>query len=176
MAITRRNNYFEDLAVGQRQRHPRGRTVMEWDNVALTHLTMNTAEAHFNEDLMQKLPPDSPFPHTRVVVGLLTLSLVAGLASEEVAENALAELGFDKVRMMAPVLHGHTLYAESEVLEKRDAPDRPDAGIVRLLLRGINQDEKVVMEAEWTLLVKRKAHWLDRDAAFKPFLKPPKRS
>ena len=53
-----------------------------------------------------------------------------GLAAEDTAENALMELGMDKIRLKAPVHHGDTLYCYTEVLEKTDAR-QPDAGIVR---------------------------------------------
>lgn len=166
--ITSENNYFEDFSEGQTVRHPRGRTVGEFDNHVLTHLSMNTAEYHFNEDYMSK----HPLVHSRVVNGLVVISFVVGLCTERLAENGLAELGFDNVRIGAPTYHGDTLYAESEVLGKCDAPDRKDAGIVRFKIRGINQRGEVVMEGEWLVLVKRKAYHLDRDRGFKSFLKP----
>jgi acyl dehydratase len=63
----------------------------------------------------------------------------------------------DKIRLKAPVFHGDTLYAFTEVLETADA-DRPDAGIVRFRHWGVNQDDKVVFEGERTVLIKRRSH------------------
>jgi len=84
---------------------------------------------------------------------------VAGLASEETTENALAELSMDNGRHTNPVFAGDTLFAESLVTGKRDA-DRPDAGIVSFKLLGKNQDGKVVLEIDREVLIKRKSHHL----------------
>jgi itaconyl-CoA hydratase len=152
MALTGRTNFFEDFRAGDVYRHARGKTVTEMDNVLITNMVMNTAEGHFNEDLMRR--QDGIFKQ-RVVFGGITIAMVIGLASQDTAENALAELGMDRIRLKAPVFHGDTLYAFTEVLETADA-DRPDAGIVRFRHWGVNQDDKVVFEGERTVLVKRR--------------------
>ncbi len=152
--LTGENNYFEDFQVGDVYAHARGKTVTEMDNVLITNLVLNTAQGHFNEHRMQS----TPFGR-RIVFGGVTAALVVGLAMEDTGENALAELGLDRVRFVKPVFHGDTLYAYSQVLEKADS-DRPDAGIVRFKHWGLNQNGEVVFEAERTVLVKRRSHWL----------------
>src|SRR6185436_11938563 len=152
-SLTGSNNYFEDYKVGDRLRHVRGKTVGEFENQVLTHLVMNTAHAHFNEHAMES----SPFGG-RLVFGLVTGSIVIGLATQDTAENALAELGLDKLRFRAPVVHGDTLYAYTEVLETR-AAEREDAGLVRFKHWGVKQDGTIVFEGERTVLVKRRSHW-----------------
>jgi len=149
-ALTGSGNYFEDFAAGDRYRHARGTTVGEVENQLLTKLVMNTAHAHFNEHAMK----DGPFGQ-RLVFGLVTGSIVIGLATQDTAENAIAELALDKMRFTAPVFHGDTLYAYTEVLETRDA-DRADAGIVRFKHWGVKHDGTVVFEGERTVLVKRR--------------------
>ena len=79
-----------------------------------------------------------------------------GLATQDIAENAIAELGLDKLRFTAPVFHGDTLYAYTEVLSKTDV-ERDDAGVVRFKHWGVNQDGKVVFEGERTVLIKRRS-------------------
>ncbi len=150
MSITGTQNYFEDFAVGDIYLHQRGRTVTEMDNVMLTNLVMNTAELHFNQDLMERTP--NVFNNQRVVYGGIVLAMVVGLASQDTSENAIAEVAMDDGRHTAPVFHGDTLYAESEVLAKRDS-DRPYAGIVRFKLRGRNQRGQVVVEIEREVLI-----------------------
>ncbi|TMB50807.1 MAG: MaoC family dehydratase, partial [Deltaproteobacteria bacterium] len=71
---------------------------------------------------------------------------------------AIAELRLDKLRFRAPVFHGDTLTAYTEVLAKRDA-DRDDAGIVRFKHWGVKHDGTVVFEGEREVLVKRRSHW-----------------
>jgi acyl dehydratase len=87
---------------------------------------------------------------------------VIGLTSQDTAENALAELGLDKLRFVSPVHHGDTLYAYTEVLAVEDSPDRDDAGVVTFRHHGVTHDGRVVFEGERTVLVKRRSHWADR--------------
>jgi itaconyl-CoA hydratase len=147
--------YFEDYRVGERMRHARGTTIGEVENQLVTKLVMNTADAHYNEAKMK----GGPFGQ-RLVFGLVTGSIVIGLATQDTAENALAELRLDKLRFRAPVFHGDTLNAYSEVLAARNA-ERPDAGIVRFKHWGTKQDGTIVFEGEREVLIKRRSHWKD---------------
>lgn len=148
------DGWFEDFQVGDRWRHGRGTTVGEIENQLLTKLVLNTAQAHFNEHVMA----GSPMGDGRLVFGLVTGSIVIGLATQDTAERALAEVGLDEMRFTAPVHHGDTLYAFTEVLASEPA-DRPDAGLVRFKHWGANQDGTVVFEGERTVLIKRRSHW-----------------
>jgi len=154
--LTGRHNYFEDFKVGEVLKHARGKTVEPLEQVWITNVTMNTAEAHFNEHSMK----DSNWSQ-RLCFGGVTISICIGLAAQDTAENALMELGMDKIRLKAPVLHGDTLYCYSEVLEKTDAK-QADAGVVRFRHYGVNQDDKHVFEGERTVLIKRRSHWGDK--------------
>jgi len=151
--LTGTDTYFEDFEVGAQMRHARGTTVDEVENQLLTKLVMNTADAHYNEQKMQALPYGQ-----RLVFGLVTGSIVIGLATQDTAENALAELRLDGLKFRAPVFHGDTLTAYTEVLETRDA-DRADAGIVRFKHWGLKQDGTVVFEGVREVLIKRRSHW-----------------
>jgi itaconyl-CoA hydratase len=151
-------NYFEDFKVGQRMRHARSATVGEVENNFISKQVMNTAQAHWNEHYLK----DSPLGSGRVVFGLITGSLVVGLASQDTAEQALAEIGLDKLRFLSPVHHGDTVTAFTEVLAVEDVPDREDAGLVRFKHWGMTHDDRVVFEGERTVLLKRASHWRDR--------------
>lgn len=122
--LTSRSSYFESFTVGEVMKHARGKTVEPLENVLITNLVMNTAAGHFDEHAMK----DSPFGR-RVTFGGVTASLVIGMASQDTAENALAELGMTGLRLKSPVFHGDTLYAYTEVVAK-EAAERDDAGIV----------------------------------------------
>jgi acyl dehydratase len=157
--LTGNGNYFEDFAVGARTRHARGSTVGEVENQLLTKLVMNSADAHYNEQKMQALPFGQ-----RLVFGLITGSIVIGLATQDTAENALAELRLDGLKLRAPVFHGDTLTAYTQVLETRDA-DREDAGVVRFKHWGLKQDGTIVFEGEREVLIKRRSHWVKESHA-----------
>ena len=111
-ALTGKHNYFEDFKVGDVLKHARGKTVEPMEQVWITNVTMNTAEAHFNEHLTK-----STNYGQRLGFGGVTISMCIGLAAQDTAENALAELGMDKIRLKGPLYHGDTLYCYTEVLE-----------------------------------------------------------
>jgi itaconyl-CoA hydratase len=156
MALTGSDNYFEDFTVGEVFRHARGKTMCEQDNVGITLMVLNTAEGHFNEDVMQKNAMGRAGWDKRVQFGGVTIAMVIGLAMQDTGENALMELGLDKIRLKAPVFHGDTLYAYTEVLAKADG-ERSDGGVVTFRHWGVNQNDVVVFEGERTVLVKRRS-------------------
>jgi acyl dehydratase len=149
--LTSNDNYFEDFTVGDVMRHGRGKTIEPLENVLITNLVMNSASSHYDEVVMK----NSIFGK-RLQFGGVTASLIIGMASQDTSENAIVELGLDKVRFKSPVFHGDTLYAYSEVLAKEDA-GRPDAGIVVFQHWGVNQEDKFVFEGQRRILVKRRS-------------------
>ncbi len=161
MHFTRDDNLFEDFTVGETIVHPRGRTVSD-EHMMWTNFVLNTAQLHFN----QKMCDDSPgttFDGRRVVYGGIVFAFVAGLASEETEENAIAQLSYDEGRHLNPVFAGDTLFAESTILSKREDDPRLSscapgvkpgmAGVVKILLRGKNQRGEVVLEITRELAV-----------------------
>jgi len=155
-ALTGKNNYFEDFTPGDVYEHARGKTVEGLENVLITNLVLNTAQAHFNEHLAESLPQGH-----RITFGGVTASIVIGLAMQDTGENALEELSLDKVRFRVPVLHGDTLYAFSEVVAKEENPSDTrgykDAGLVHFRHWGVNQRGETVFEGERRVLVKKRA-------------------
>jgi itaconyl-CoA hydratase len=145
--------YYEDLEVGQRIQHPRGRTITEMDNVLFSALTMNTQPLHLDEEFSKQ----TQFGQ-RIVHGLFTAALVVGISVPDLTEGTIvANLGYDKMMHPAPVFHGDTISAETEVLEKRESTSKPDRGIVRLRQIGRKQDGTIVVELERTVMfLKRK--------------------
>lgn len=148
--LTSPDNYFEDFTPGQRMRHARGKTVGENETVLLAHLTMNTAQGHFNSDNMAV----SKFGR-RITYGGVTASIVVGLTSEDTSENALADVALDKLRLKTPVVEGDTLYSATEVLSCAPS-DRADAGLVTFKHYGFNQRKELVCEVERTVLIRRR--------------------
>jgi acyl dehydratase len=161
MAITGTGNYFEDFKVGDVYEHPRARTVTNFDNYAVTHLSLNTAQAHFDLDYSRKAL-DGRF-RERIVVGPCTIALVVGMTSEDMSENAFMDLGYTAIRLPSPVFAGDTLYAKSEVLELRDDEPSGDAGVMRYRFTGFNSEGKMVAEGERTVLLKKRAAWAAAD-------------
>ncbi len=140
--------YYEELQVGDRFRHAQGRTVTEMDNVLFSAITMNDQPLHINEDFASR----SIFGK-RVVNGLYTMALVVGLSVGDLTEGTIvANLSYDHVVHTKPVFHGDTIYAETEVVEKRESKSHPDRGIIRFRHIGRNQIGAAVIEIERTAL------------------------
>jgi acyl dehydratase len=146
--------WFEDFTIGMRLRHARSSTIGEAEGSFLAKQVMNTAQAHWN-DHQHDTPELGP---GRLVFGLATAATVLGLAFQDTIEHAVAEVAYDGFRFRAPVHHGDTLTAFSEVLAVEPST-RPDAGLVTFKHWGVRQDGVVVFEGVRTALVKRKSHW-----------------
>src|SRR5918999_1696939 len=92
-----------------------------------------------------------------------TLALITGLTVPDTSENAAANLQWTDIKLTSPVFVGDTLWAESEIVEKRESKSNPDVGIVTMRCRGINQREQVVIEYRRTFMVyKRTAPQAER--------------
>ncbi|PSQ06843.1 monoamine oxidase [Halobacteriales archaeon QS_6_71_20] len=145
--------YYEDFSVGDVYKHPYGRTVTETDNVWFTNLTMNSNPMHFNE----AYAAETEFGE-RLVDGTFVIALAVGLSVIDVSANATANLGYDDVRHHAPVYHGDTIFAESEVLHKRESESRDHVGMVTTELRAYNQDDDLVLSLERTPMVLKREY------------------
>ena len=148
---------FEDFQVGDVYEHPLGRTILEADNIWFTCLTMNTNPIHFDGEYARQ----TQFKK-RLVNSCFTLSLVTGQSVIDLTMNAVANLGWDDVRLPHPVFEGDTIYARSEVLETRESKSRPKVGIVRVKTTGVNQDAVAVIEFTRTFMVWKKGHVPDQ--------------
>jgi len=116
---------FEDFEVGDAYQHPLGRTVIAADNIWFTLLTQNTNPIHFDAAYSAQTEYGKP-----LVDSTFTLALVTGQSVSDVSQNAMANLGWDEVRLPNPLFEGDTVYSQSEVLDKRESKSRPDAVIV----------------------------------------------
>ena len=144
--------FFEDFEVGDVFRSHIGRTVTQADNIWITLLTNNTNQIHFNEHYASFTEFGKP-----LVNSAITIAIVAGLGVTDTSENGFA-LGWDYIKLPNPVFPGDTLYAETEVMEARESRSRPTQGIVTVVTRGLNQDGKVVIEYQRSVMVWKEAH------------------
>ena len=153
--------YLEDFKVGDVYEHRPGRTITESDNVWFTLLTMNQHPIHFDKAYAAKSEFKKP-----LVNSALTLSMVAGMSVSDVSQKAIANLGWDKIRLTAPVFVGDTIYAESEVLAVRESKSRPTQGIVTVKTTGRTADGTVFMTYERTVLIPKRGHGVDDEADY----------
>ena len=150
--------FYEDLDVGDVFPSRFGRTVTEYDNILFTALTHNTNSIHFDRKHAER----TQFGQI-LVNSTFTLALITGMTVPDTSENAAANLQWTDIKLPTPVFVGDTLWAESEILEKRESQSNQDVGIVTMRCRGINQDGKVVIEYRRTFMVyKRTAPQAER--------------
>ncbi len=153
--------YLEDFNVGDVYEHRPGRTITESDNTWFTLITMNQHPVHFDAAYAAKSEWKKP-----LVNSALTLSIVAGMSVSDISQKAIANLGWDKIRLTAPVFIGDTIYAESEVLEVRESKSRPTQGIVTVKTTGKKDDGTVFMTYERTVLIPKRGHGVDDKADY----------
>jgi itaconyl-CoA hydratase len=151
--------YYEDFEIGDIYEHRPGRTISETDNTWFTLLTMNQHPLHFDEAYAAKSEFGRP-----LVNSCLTLSIVAGMSVSDVSQKAIGNLGWNDIRLTAPVFVGDTIYAESEVLNKRESAKRPTQGVVSVKTLGKKSDGTQFMSFERTVLIPKRGHGVDDKA------------
>lgn len=140
---------FEEFTVGDVYRHWPGRTITEAEDHLFCMLTMAASPIHM----------DAHYAATEMeggrnlVIGTFVYAALLGMSVPDTSGKALAALGTDRLRHVAPLHHGDTLYGESTVVEARRSQSRPTAGIVTIETRGYNQEKTLVCEFQRSFLV-----------------------
>jgi itaconyl-CoA hydratase len=150
------SRHYEDFSPGLVIRHAIGRTISTADNAWFTLVTVNTNPIHFDAHYAAQTEFGRP-----LVNSCFTLALVTGLSVADISQNAV-NLGWDEVRMPAPVFEGDTIYAQSEILNCRESKSRPNMGLVEFKTTGFNQNGTVVMDFRRTILVYKRGHAPER--------------
>ena len=140
--------FYEQFVVGDVYEHRPGRTITDHDNIQFTMMTMNTHPVHFDYEFAAKTEFGKP-----LVCSPLTVALMVGMSVSDVSQKAVANLGWDNIRLTHPLFPGDTLYAESECLEKRESASRPEQGIVTVRTTGKNQHGDIVCTFNRSMLI-----------------------
>ena len=145
-------NYYEDFEVGTVVTHSLSKTIFESDNNLFSLLTMNYHPVHTNLDYAQNNQ------HRQIlVVGTLVFSLVVGFTVPDISGKAIANLGYEEVKHLAPTFIGDTLYARTKILSKRESSSKYDRGIVYVETIGYNQRREDVISFKRKVLVKKRS-------------------
>jgi len=132
--LTGPNTYFEDFALGDLIVHANGRTITD-EHMALTYLVGNTHPLHF--DRVYSTGLSGKMSGEPIVYGGLVFAWLEGLASRDVSENALWELGFTEGYHTQPAVSGDTVAAMSRVIATETLPNSDSAGIVTFQFIGM---------------------------------------
>jgi 2-methylfumaryl-CoA hydratase len=172
--LSNADTYFEDFEPGTRIEHSRGRT-MTSEHIHLTAILDNTSQVHCNQ-FMIDLDPEQYVGGELIIFGGIPFVLCLGLSCPNVGDNALGDRRYRTGRHTAPLFAGDTVFAATEILGKRDCPDRDDVGILETRLLGHKFSragggeaadpeapkgwKKVpIFELERELVVKRRSHY-----------------
>jgi acyl dehydratase len=109
---------------------------------------MNTNQSHFNAHYAASTEFGKP-----IVNSGLTVAILLGITVSDISQNAIANLGWEDIRLTHPVFAGDTLYGESMVLGVRESRSRPHAGILTVRSRGLNQDGVECLSWRRTVMV-----------------------
>ena len=134
--LTGPNSYFEDFSVGEIVVHANGRTITD-EHLALTYAVGNTHPLHFDRVFSSGL--SGKMSGDPIVYGGLVFAWLEGLASRDVSDNAVWELGFTEGYHTQPSIAGDTVAALSRVLAVEDAPGALGAqvGVVTFQFVGV---------------------------------------
>ncbi len=146
-----KGRFYEDFKIGDIYAHPLGRTVTKTDNIYMTLLTQNTNPIHFDDHYSEQTEFGKP-----LVDSTFTVALVTGQSVTDLSQNAMANLGWDEIRLPSPVFEDDTIYSFSEVLEKRESKSRPNVGIVNVKTSGYNQRGEIVITFKRTFMIYKK--------------------
>lgn len=153
--------HYEQFEIGDVYEHRPGRTITETDNIWFTLLTMNTHPMHFDAEYAKA----SEFGKC-IVCSPFTVALMVGMSVTDVSQKAIANLGWQDIKMTYPLFAGDTLTAESEVLAKRESAKRPGAGIVTVKTKGFNQDGTLVCEFTRVMLIAKDGHSVEERVGY----------
>lgn len=145
--------YFEDFEIGEWIFHSTSKTIFESDNNLFSLLTMNHHPIHTNLDYALKNQ------HGKIlVVGTLVFSLVVGFTVPDISGKAIANLGYEDIKHLAPVFLNDTLYAKTKILSKRESKSKPERGIIYVETIGFNQNGEDVISFRRNVLVKKRKY------------------
>jgi acyl dehydratase len=148
--VAPRGRWLDDFRPGEVIAHWPGRTITEADNITFSLLTMNQHPLHCDHAFAARSEFGRP-----LVNSTLTLAIVTGMTVADISLNAIANLGWKEILLVAPVFPGDTIYARSEVLEVRESRSRPGQGVVTTRTEGFKADGTVFLSFERASLVPR---------------------
>jgi len=138
---------YEDFEVGQVFEHRPGRTFTAEENrlhaMRSADLSMRNVDMVYNEKV---------YGGEQVLSETLILSVVTALTTKTF-NKVVANLGWKNVQFPTPVLAGDTIYAESEILGKRESQSRPAQAVLHVKTRAVNQRGEEVCSFERRLLI-----------------------
>ncbi len=132
--LTGESTYFEDFQAGEIILHANGRTVTS-EHQWWTYWVGNTHPLHYDRVFSMSL--SGAMSGEPIAYGGLIFAWLEGLASRDLSENAIWELGFTEGYHTQPTVTGDTVAALSRILAVEDGPEGLDVGLVTVQFIGV---------------------------------------
>jgi 2-methylfumaryl-CoA hydratase len=149
---------WKDYEPGEEINHSDGFTIEEAEHQLATRLYQNTARVHVDAHAQA-----ASRLGRRLVYGGVVMSVARALSFNGLA-NGFHIAAINAGRHAAPCTAGDTIYAESQVLERAEIPDRSDIGALRTRLTAkafaapgtaAGQEPRTVLELDLWLVLPR---------------------
>jgi len=130
------NSYFESFKPGQVYIHANGRTITD-EHYQWTYRVGNTHPLHYDKLYSKSLT--GAMSGEPIVYGGLVFAWLIGLASRDISENMLWELGYTEGYHTQPAVSGDTVTCISRIIHTEDVGDKygVQAGEVHLQFIGM---------------------------------------
>lgn len=115
------NTYFENFQAGDIFIHPNGRTITD-EHYPWTYRMGNTHPLHYDKLYSKGL--SGPMSGEPIVYGGLVFAWLIGLASRDISENMIWEIGYTEGYHTQPAISGDTVTAISRILKTEDAGNK----------------------------------------------------
>ncbi|MEM7180233.1 MAG: MaoC family dehydratase [Spirochaetota bacterium] len=119
--VTWENSYFESFQAGDIFIHSNGRTISD-EHIPWTYRVGNTHPLHYDRLYSKGLT--GPMSGEPIVYGGLVFAWLIGLASRDISENMLWDLGYTEGYHTQPAISGDTVTAISRILHTEDVGDK----------------------------------------------------
>lgn len=143
---------LEGFVVGEINESP-ARTVTETDIVMYSWISGDSNPMHTDAEYAGRSPLGQRIAH-----GTLGMSIVTGLSARmgDFDGTAIAALGVDEWRFLAPIFINDTVRLRTTVQDAR-ITSNPDRGVVVRLMELVNQDDAVVQSGLMKTMVHTRA-------------------
>jgi len=151
---------YDDFSEGDIFEHRPGRTITAEENrshsLRSADLSPRIVDAVFNQNV---------YAGKQVISEAFVLGIVTALTTKTF-NKVVANLGWKNIELPIPVYAGDTIYAESEVLGKRESQSRPTQGVLHIRTQAVNQRGEEVCSFERRLLIYKRGLGPYEDAGY----------
>lgn len=152
--------YYEDLQPGEIYEHRPGKTFTEEENRLHALRSIELCPQYSDGNYIKRHSKHGMLIAEPFLIGVMTA------LTTRTFDRVVANLGWNNIKLPEPVFAGDTIYASSEILDKRESKSRPTQGIMHVRSDAHNQDGKLVCSYERYFLIYKKGMGPYKDAGY----------